>query len=266
VLKSTTRLDLDIGDADAVNAVVAEFAPTLILNAAAYTAVDAAETERDTAWRVNSRGPALLAEAAGRIAGCQLMHVSTDYVFSGDSSRPYRPDDQPAPIGAYGQSKLEGERAVQQILGPRALVLRTAWVYGPHGRNFVLTMLRLMRERGSVRVVADQIGCPTATVSLARALWLMAQRTIPCGIYHWSDAGAASWYDFAVAVAEEGRAAGLLPAGIAVVPIGTDEYPTPARRPRYSLLDIRSTAALLAEYPVHWRVRLRQVLDEIKHG
>ena len=265
-VKAVNRHGLDISDETAVRRVFEEFQPTLVLNAAAYTSVDKAESERDMAWRINARGPALLADAAHECGSCRLMHISTDYVFDGDASRPYRPDDEPAPLGVYGQTKLEGEQAVLQQLGLRALVLRTAWVYGPHGKNFLHTMLRLMRERGSVRVVDDQIGCPTAIPALAETAWAFAAHPELAGVYHWTDAGVASWYDFAVAIAEEGAARGLLPAGSEVSPIATEDYPTLAKRPRFSLLDWRATATALDISPFHWRVRLRQVLEEIGHG
>ena len=265
-VRAANRSHLDITDSDAIRELFEEFQPTLVINTAAYTAVDKAESERDMAWRINARGPALLAEAARQLRNCRLIQISTDYVFDGNASRPYRPDDDTAPLGSYGQTKLEGERAVLQTLGLQALVLRTAWVYGPHGKNFLHTMLRLMRERGSVRVVDDQIGCPTATVSLAEVIWALAARPGLAGIYHWTDAGVASWYDFAVAIAEEAAASGLLPVGIEVGPIATEDYPTPAKRPRLSLLDWRTTAVALDLAPLHWRVRLRQALEEIGHG
>ena len=265
-VKATKRNDLDIGDAKAVRGVVEAFQPTLILNAAAYTAVDKAESEREQAWRINAQAPGLLAAAAQRLGHCRMVQVSTDYVFSGDAARPYRPDDETGPLGVYGESKLAGESSVLQGLGSRAVVLRTAWVYGAHGKNFLHTMLRLMSERGSVRVVADQIGCPTATASLAEAIWAIAAHPNLKGVYHWSDAGVASWYDFAVAIAEEAGARELVPLGVDVHPIATVDYPTLAKRPHFSLLDGRATAAALDISPLHWRVRLRQVFNEIKHG
>jgi len=266
VVKAAARNDLNIGDPAAVRDVVEAFQPTVILNAAAYTAVDKAESEREQAWRINAQAPGFLAAAAQRLGHCRMVQVSTDYVFSGDAARPYRPDDETGPLGVYGESKLAGESAVLQGLGPRAVVLRTAWVYGAHGKNFLNTMLRLMSERGSVRVVADQIGCPTATAPLAETIWAFAARPELAGVYHWSDAGVASWYDFAVAISEEAGACELLPASVEVLPIATEDYPTPARRPRFSLLDGRATEDALGISPLHWRVRLRQVLNEIKNG
>jgi dTDP-4-dehydrorhamnose reductase len=263
-VRALDRNDLDIGDAGAVHDVVVEFAPAVIINAAGYTAVDKAEQEHEVALRVNAEGPRLLAQAARGLNGCRMVHISTDYVFDGASARAYRPGDAPHPLSVYGRSKLEGEQAVLAALGARAVVLRTSWVYGAHGRNFLHTMLRLMRERGAVRVVADQIGTPTSTPALAEALWQFAKRPGLAGVHHWTDAGVASWYDFAVAIAEEAAAIGLLPPGIEVTPIATEDYPTPARRPACCVLDKRATVAALALEPRHWRQRLREELARLR--
>ncbi len=253
-----TRAELDIADGAAVAEVLASLRPDLILNAAAYTAVDRAESEPETAFAINSEGPRHIAEAAGSV-GARLIHVSTDFVFDGRSGRPYRPDDATAPLGVYGASKLAGEAAVVET-APDALIVRTAWVYGASGANFMRTMLRLMAERPEVRVVADQIGCPTATPDLAAALWGLA-RTEARGVLHFSNAGAASWYDFAQAIAEEAVAAGVLAASPPVIPIPTADYPTPAARPSYSVLDSREAWDLLGGAAPHWRESLRGVLS-----
>lgn len=255
--------DLDICDQAAVHRLIGARKPDVIINAAAYTAVDRAESEPDQARRVNEQGPQNLAQAAAA-AGSRLIHISTDYVFDGASPRPYRPDDQTRPLSVYGATKLAGENAVRGVLAERSVVLRTAWVYGASGHNFVRTMLRLMKERGEVRVVADQIGTPTAAASLARVIWKVLEAPHMHGIYHWTDAGVASWYDFAVAIAEEGAALGILQARVNVVPIATEEYPTPARRPRLSVLDSRATTAQTGCAPAHWRLRLREVLGEMQ--
>jgi dTDP-4-dehydrorhamnose reductase len=265
-VRAVDRADLDISDAAAVAQIVGQVAPAVIINAAAYTAVDKAEQEPSAALRVNAEGARLLARAAHALQVCRMVQVSTDYIFDGSSSRPYRPGHAPHPLGVYGRSKLEGEQAVLDALGPRAIIVRTSWVYAAHGRNFLHTMLRLMRERGAVRVVADQIGTPTSAHGLAEALWQFAKRPGLAGVFHWTDAGVASWYDFAVAIAEEAAALGLLPAGVQVTPIATEDFPTPARRPAYSVLDKGNTAAALAVEPRHWRQRLREVLKEVAHG
>ena len=255
------RADLDIGAAEAVRDCVRQHRPQVIINAAAYTAVDKAESEPDAAQRINTAGPGHLA-AAAREYGARLLHISTDFVFDGAAAVPYRPDAATHPLGVYGRTKRDGERAVLDALPDEATIVRTAWVYAATGANFVRTMLRIMRANGAVRVVADQVGTPTAARSVAEALWTIAGNPEIRGVHHWTDAGVASWYDFAVAIAEEGADLGMLSPAVDVTPITTADYPTPARRPAYSVLDKRS----LAHYglsPVHWRKRLRAVLKEI---
>ena len=252
---------LDITDKAAVDAIVAEVRPTLILNAAAYAAVDKAESDESAAYAVNATAVGLLSDAAGAV-GARLVHVSTDFVFDGRSGIPYAPDATPNPLGAYGRTKLAGEA----LAGETALIVRTAWVYAPTGGNFVRTMLRLMAERPEVRVVADQIGTPTYAPGLAAALWALADRGIT-GIHHYTDAGAASWYDFAVAIQEEALAAGVLSAAVPVVPVNTADFPTPAARPHHSVLDKGSTFAALGGPSPHWRHNLRAMIAEIRnHG
>ncbi len=258
-----SEVDLDIRDLASVRAAVARSAPDIVLNAAAYTAVDRAETEPEIAWAVNRDGAANLALAA-REAGARIAHVSTDFVFDGQASRAYRPDDAPAPLGVYGASKLAGEIAVAEA-APDALILRTAWVYSPHGGNFLKTMLRVMEARGEVRVVADQIGTPTSAPTLAEALWGLTLAGA-VGTHHHTDAGVASWYDFAQAIGEDAHAAGLLPTAPRVIPIRTEDYPTPARRPAFSVLDKASTWAILGRPSGHWRPAMRAVLDAIRRS
>jgi dTDP-4-dehydrorhamnose reductase len=263
-LNALTRQQLDIADARAVHATVAAFRPQLIINAAAYTAVDKAESEPFQADAINAQGPQHLAEAAYVQDDCRLIQISTDYVFDGRDAEPYKPDDPPHPLSVYGRTKLAGEQAVLAALGARAVVLRTAWVYAPEGKNFLLTMLRLMRERGAVRVVADQKGTPTAAASIARALWRIAERPGVRGILHWTDDGVASWYEFACAIAEDALAAGLLPQAAQVTPISTADYPTAAHRQANSMLDTRNSAALLGITPEHWRHSLRATLAQLR--
>ncbi len=248
------RDTLDCTDAAAVSALVAAEAPELILNAAAYTAVDRAEGEEDLAFAANATAVANLAAT-----GVRLVHVSTDFVFDGLSGVPYAPDAPTSPVSAYGRTKLAGEAAA----GPGALIVRTAWVYAPTGSNFVRTMLRLMAAHPEVRVVADQIGTPTYAPGLAAALWALAGRRAT-GLYHHTDSGAASWYDFAVAIQEEALALGLLGSAVPVVPIATADFPTPARRPHYSVLDKTATVAALGGAAPHWRANLRAMLGGIR--
>jgi dTDP-4-dehydrorhamnose reductase len=258
-----THQDLDIADDAAVHQALQRVRPDVVINAAAYTAVDRAETDAARAAQVNETGPASLARAAQQV-GARLIHLSTDFVFDGASASPYRADHATRPLSVYGATKLAGEVAVRNLLPTHSVVLRTAWVYAASGHNFMRTMLRLMQEKGSVRVVADQIGTPTAAGSIAECIWKIAAQPALAGVYHWTDAGVASWYDFAVAIAEEAAAAGILRAGIDVVPISTAEYPALARRPRFSVLDKEATVAAIGLRPAHWRVNLRKVLEELK--
>jgi dTDP-4-dehydrorhamnose reductase len=255
---------LDVTDAAQIECAFAGHEPAVVINAAAYTAVDRAESERERAQAVNGEGPDLLARATAA-RGIRLIHVSTDFVFDGTKGSPYLPDDPPNPLGAYGESKLAGEHAVMAA-DPGALVVRSAWVYSAHGQNFVNTMLRLMRERTSLGVVADQIGTPTWAKGLAQALWRAVDAPQMQGIYHWTDAGVASWYDFAVAIQEEAEAWGLLDRAIPIRPIRTQDYQTAARRPAYSVLDKTATWEALAFTPPHWRVALREMLREPKES
>jgi dTDP-4-dehydrorhamnose reductase len=256
-----SRAELDIGDKGAVERVIGALAPDLILNAAAHTSVDRAESEPDLAFAVNRDGAGHVAATATRL-GARLIQLSTDFVFDGRSGRPYRPDDAPGPLNVYGASKLAGERAVAEA-APAALIVRTSWVYGPSGANFLATMLRAMSSRPEIGVVADQIGTPTSTLTLARALWgLAAERGR--GVMHFTNAGVASWYDFAQAIAEEARATGLIDREAAVKPIATADYPTAARRPAMSVLDCHAAYGLLGAPADHWRVALRRVLGRMK--
>ena len=255
------RSGLDITDTGAVRQVVQETQPAMIVNAAAYTAVDKAEDEPALAFRVNRDGAANLAQAAGE-AGIPLIHLSTDYVFDGTSPRPYLETDPVAPIGVYGHSKWEGEEAVRKRLHHH-LIIRVSWVFGVHGNNFVKTMLRLAAQRDELRVVSDQTGTPTWTRDLAGALWELMQEP-QVGVFHFSDAGQASWYEFAAAIVEEARALGFPVQAQRVVPITTAEYPTPAQRPAYTVLSKAKIERLLAAPIPHWRDSLRAMLKELQ--
>jgi dTDP-4-dehydrorhamnose reductase len=262
-LRTLSHAQLNIRDHAAVYAVVSAWQPALIINAAAYTAVDKAETEPEAALAINGQGPRHLAIAARAVPNCRLLQLSTDYVFDGSGSDPYKSGDATHPLGVYGRSKLEGEQAVRSILSDRSVILRTAWVYSAHGRNFLLTMLRLMREHLVVRVVSDQHGTPTSADSIARAIWAIAKRPELSGVLHWTDGGTATWYDFALAIAEEAHAAGLMPEKAKVTPIKTADYPTAARRPLNSVLDTRESIAQLGFSPAPWRVELRETLQRL---
>jgi dTDP-4-dehydrorhamnose reductase len=249
------RGTLDLTDRSSIRAQVHTHQPDVIVNAAAYTNVDRAETEPDAAFAVNTDGPAHLAECA-RDLGADFVHISTDFVFDGTLSRPYAPDDAPNPLSVYGKSKRAGEERVLDVLDD-ALIVRTAWLYGG-GRDFVHAMLERMRAQSAVRVVADQVGTPTEVTTLARVLWAALAHNLT-GLHHWTNAGVASWYDFAVAIAEEAEAQGLIDA-VEVRPISSAEFPRPASRPPFSVLDTYSTRDALDLTAEHWRCPLRRVL------
>lgn len=249
--------EFDIGNLEQVAAVVAKYEPDLLINAAAWTAVDKAEAEEGQALLVNATAVGHLASAAADV-GARFVQVSTDYVFDGEACQPYRPDTPPAPASAYGRTKLAGERAAI-ARHPAPLIVRTAWVYAAAGNNFVRTMLRLMAESDEVRVVADQVGSPTHAASLARAIWALESHS---GVFHWTDAGITSWYDFAQAIQDEALRLGLLTRAAQIIPIGTADYPTPARRPAWSVLDKSSSWAITGPAR-HWRHELIDCLEEI---
>ncbi|MDO9487031.1 MAG: dTDP-4-dehydrorhamnose reductase [Sphingomonadaceae bacterium] len=254
-----SRADLDIADRAAIDAIVDRHRPDLVINAAAYTAVDAAEQAPDAACQANRDGPAQLADAVRRHGG-RLVHISTDFVFDGHASRPYRPADPPAPLGVYGASKAAGEAAVRQRL-PAALIVRTGWLYAGDDRDFVGRMLQLLAAQDAVGVVDDQIGTPTRAASLARAIWRLVDARAS-GIHHFTDAGVASRYDFAQAIREEALAVGRLARAATVHPIATADFPTPARRPAFGVLDKSATWALLGGAAAHWREELTRALRD----
>ena len=250
------RTRLDLADREQVLSRVREIRPDIILNAAAYTAVDKAENDVASAHAINSRGVAYLVEAASEV-GAKIVHVSTDFVFGGDKCKPYLPDAARGPLGVYGQSKLEGEKELRAS----DLLVRTAWVYDADGANFLNTMLRLFNEREYVSVVSDQIGTPTFAKDLAAAIWQLVDANA-AGAYHFTNSGVASWYDFAVAIREEATNCGLLDATVAIAPILSQDYPTPAKRPHYSVLNCFHTYERLGSVARHWRAALRDALRE----
>jgi dTDP-4-dehydrorhamnose reductase len=249
------RAALDLGRPETVAGVVRSIRPDLIVNAAAYTAVDRAESEPGACFAVNAGSVAVLAQEAARL-GALLVHYSTDYVFDGAKRAPYVETDAPAPIGVYGCSKLLGEREIERS-GCRSLVLRTSWVYAARGRNFMLTMLTLARERPQLRVVNDQVGAPTWARDLAQATRVALTRAEPPeGLFHVAAAGTTTWFEFAVRIL---RLAGL---DTPVVPIPTSEYPTPAARPAYSVLDSGRFEAATGFRIGAWDERLVHCLAE----
>ena len=259
---SLTRAELDIADGKAIARAVVESSAEWIVNAAAYTAVDLAEDQPAQAMAINDTAVGVIAAAASK-AGCRLLHLSTDFVFDGQSNRGYTPADQPNPLSVYGRSKWGGERHVLS-LGSAGIILRTAWVYAAAGRNFVLTMLKLMREKEQLSVVIDQIGTPTWATGIATAIWGLIAAGVPGGVYHWTDLGVASWYDFALAIQDEALARSLLRRAVPIMPIPSSAYPTKAQRPAFSVLDTQTTRALIQVPAHHWRHNLKAMLDELR--
>lgn len=241
---------------------IARVAPDVVVNAAAYTAVDGAEADAAAAFRANAEAPAIVAAACKEI-GALLVHYSTDYVFDGTASRPCREGHATAPLGVYGASKLAGEQAIRAS-GARHAILRTAWVYASHARNFLLTMLRLANQRDELRVVADQIGAPTPASWIADATAdLIRHGVAESGTWHLVAAGQVSWHGFASAIMEDAHALGLLERMPTVVPITTAEFPTPAKRPAYSVLDTTRLREDFGIVPPEWRDGLRATLREL---
>lgn len=258
-----TRTQLDLSQSDEIAPKIIAQQPDIIVNAAAYTAVDRAETERDLAFAINGKAPAELAKAAND-CGAILVHISTDYVFDGRQNRPYRPEDTTNPLGAYGHSKRAGEIAIADRCDRHAIV-RTAWVYGAKGKgNFVKTMLRLGGDRETLNVVYDQVGSPTWAYDIAAAITALIPTLTPStfGTYHFTNSGAVSWYDFAVAIFEEAVALGHPLTLKHVIPITTDKYPTPAQRPPYSVMGGEKLAGLIGQTAPHWRESMRKMLRE----
>jgi len=252
---------LDITDAAAVSAAIALAKPDVIINPAAYTAVDQAEEDEALAYAINATGVVNLVAAAKPI-DAHIVHISTDFVFGSGDGSPFRVDAAGGPVSVYGKTKLEGERVLLSDMPDASVIVRTAWVYSSNGQNFVKTMLKLMAEREELGIISDQIGSPTWARSLALALWSATLKRAT-GIHHWTGGGVASWYDFAVAISEEATELGLLKSTIPIKPLRTDQYPTPAARPHYSVLDITRTSEIL-ELPItHWRADLRTMLKEL---
>ncbi|MDA3788005.1 MAG: dTDP-4-dehydrorhamnose reductase [Desulfobacula sp.] len=252
---------IDLGSTASIHQCIEKTSPDWIINAAAYTAVDRAEVETDLAYRINYKAVEEIAKLAEK-QKIHMVHISTDFIFSGKNFKPYLPEDTPCPESVYGKSKLKGEQAVSKILAEKALIIRTAWLYSSHGNNFVKTMLTLMAEKKSLNVIDEQIGTPTWAYGLAKAIWTGIKKNIS-GTFHWTDAGVASWYDFAVAIQEEGIEAGLLDTAIQVLPVKTDQYPTPAKRPMYGVLDKTATREAFGIFPIHWRKQLRAMLKDL---
>ncbi len=256
-----SRADLDISQSDSVVDCMQRIRPDAVINAAAYTAVDKAESDVDAATAANTNGPQYLAEQCEAV-GAYFLHISTDFVFDGSSNIPYLPDTNKKPLGVYGETKAAGEVAIARNMKDHWAVIRTAWVYSAHGNNFVKTMLRLMADKPQLGVVGDQIGTPTWAKGLALACWAAVDTKIE-GLYHWTDSGVASWYDFAIAIQRIGIEQGLLKEPIPIKSIATEDYPTPAQRPSYSVLDKKKILNALPISTVHWEEQLRSMMAEL---
>jgi len=266
LIAAVDRAEIEIADRDAVFAAIERERPDIVVNAAAYTAVDRAESEPDAAWAANCTGPANLA-AACRETAIPFVHLSTDYVFDGAKIEPYREDDPVNPLGVYGTSKEAGDRAIREAL-PEHVILRTAWVYSAHGHNFVKTMLRLGAERPVLRVVADQTGSPTSAADVAAAIREIVRQlqagNAKWGTYNFTGAGAVTWHGFAEAIFELAAPWNGPPPRVEA--ITTAEYPTPARRPANSVLDCARIGDTFRIVPRPWRAALAEVVSELFEG
>lgn len=266
-LIATDHQTLDITNAAQIAAALEQYQPDLVINAAAYTAVDKAETDQANAQRLNGDAAGLIAQAvaqANQYKPTKLVHISTDFVFDGAQSLPYPPEAVTAPLGVYGATKLSGEQQVQAYL-PTALILRTSWLYSTHGNNFVKSMLRFMQEREQLGVVYDQVGSPTWARTLAQSIWALSEQEAQ-GILHCSDNGVASWYDFAVTIQEEAYRLGLLQQRIPINPIRSSAYPTPAKRPAFSVMDKSRTEEYIGYRLPYWRTSLQAMLTELNES
>jgi len=264
------RADCDFGSVEAIRKLVADTRPDVIVNPAAYTAVNDAEAQSELAYAINATAPGALAEEARKL-GAMLVHYSTDYVFDGSKPGAYTEDDEPAPLNVYGASKLAGERAVAAA-GGRNLVLRTSWVYGANGNNFLRTIRRLAAEREELRIVDDQVGAPTSSMQLAQATARLVRQLsaatvpeFPSGLYHATAEGSVSWCGFARAIVSAMTEAGETPRVRQIVPIGSDEYPTPARRPLNSVLSNQKFERTFGFRLGSWQQGLAEALREIRH-
>mgnify|MGYP000111978400 CR=1 FL=1 len=257
------RNELDITTASGI-ALISSLKPSIVINASAYTKVDLAESEQALAFASNHTGVEQLAKACAAI-NCRLIHISTDFVFDGNNSKPYEPLDKTNPLSIYGESKLKGEQAITNTPNLSHVIIRTSWVYSAAGQNFVKTMLKLFTQRPDLNVVYDQIGSPTWAKDLAQVIWAFVDKNELTGCYHYTNAGVASWYDFATAIQEEANALGLIDSHCSISAIPSSAYPTPAKRPHFSVLNCQSLEHDLQITRPHWRQSLRNMLKELSH-
>lgn len=254
------RHDCDITDPSQVDKAIATHRPDVVINAAAFTAVDEAEGQPSLAYAVNATGAGNVARAAHAVSA-RVIHVSTDYVFDGTSRKPYQPESAPNPINVYGGSKLGGEKEVQGW-SSNSLIIRSSWLYAAHGKNFLRTILHALRAAKPLRVVSDLTGVPTSARSLALTIWQCAARPDVRGIHHWVDGGTASWFDFAVAIQEIALELRLIEKPVPITAISWRNYGSPARRPDYSVLDARALSSTIHRQPRPWRESLAEIVDQ----
>lgn len=253
---------LDLTDSPNVRAYLDKVEPRYLINTAAYTQVDGAESDAEAAFALNGDAVSVLAQWCGG-HDCTLIQVSTDFVFDGTADCPYPPGAATRPLSVYGASKLAGEHHVRDLLPRDGIIVRTAWLYSEFGSNFVKTMLRLMGEKPEIMVVDDQIGSPTSAHSLAKYILTLIQKGTTSGIFHWTDGAEISWFDFANAIYGAGISSGLVSQEVTIQPISSREYPTPAKRPAYSVLDRTSSLALIDEEPEAWQAALSYVVENL---
>ncbi len=266
----TTRSILDLTNPQECFLAVKNFRPDWIINTAAFTSLEAAEKNPELAFTINSEAPKAFAEGLREFGG-SLLHLSTDYVFDGQNSFPYSPSHKRNPLSNYGKSKAAGEQAIEDLLHPtqQATILRTSWLMGPSGNNFLLTMLKLHQNRKEISVVFDQIGCPTSTNTLANVCWKLIQlqnikSTNSLKHLHWSDSGIASWFDVALKIGEVAQDLGLVSKMAKVIPISSNDYPSLVKRPKYSVLNSEDTINQLSLKNYHWHVTIEKILTRLK--
>jgi dTDP-4-dehydrorhamnose reductase len=270
-LITPSRRDLDLADNEACLRAVRQHKPDWVINSGAYTAVDKAEVEKDLAMRINAITPKMFAQELSKTGG-NLLQISTDFVFDGKQNFPYKTDQKKNPLGVYGATKSAGEDAIYEVLGNsnQALIIRTSWLLGPVGKNFMKTMISLHRSQEEIRVVSDQTGCPTSTLTLAKACWRAIEKhkdielkILAPKIFHWTDSGSASWYEVAKVIGELGHRIGLIERPAKVIPISSMEYPTLAKRPKYSILDCTNTRQFLNLQSTHWKETLFDLMKQV---
>lgn len=257
------RNDIDIEVVSSIFELLQLYKAEAVINASAYTAVDKAESDVDNAYALNAKAVGNLAQAC-KMLSVPFVHISTDFVFHGDKGAPYLPNDEINPLGVYGASKAEGEQLITEFYPENSAIIRTSWVYSTHGNNFVKTMLNLMKTKPELGIISDQIGSPTYAKGLADACISSLMNHVT-GIHHYTDTGVASWFDFAVAIQQFGFELGLLDKKIPIDPISTSQYPTPAKRPHYSVLDKSSLVNALPEFSLtHWQAQLHTMMTTLK--